>query len=105
MLSAEWGWLDRCGGHRRGPPLKADDYPTVEPLVELWGKVEDWMRTFLGGLKTRNWSAPSHTRTHAVKRDPERVRLWAFARSAAEPRDAWTKESHTMARALASRGR
>ncbi|MBA2626902.1 MAG: kinase [Gemmatimonadales bacterium] len=33
--------------------------------------------------------------------DYERVRLWAFARSAAEPRDAWTEESHAIARALA----
>ena len=40
MLSAEWGWLDRCGGHARGPALKADDYPTVESLVEIWAKVE-----------------------------------------------------------------
>jgi streptomycin 6-kinase len=33
--------------------------------------------------------------------DRERVRLWAFARSAAEPREAWTEESHAIARALA----
>lgn len=50
ILNAEWGWLDRCGGHARGPSLKADDYPTVESLVETWTKVEEWMRTFLAGL-------------------------------------------------------
>jgi streptomycin 6-kinase len=33
--------------------------------------------------------------------DSERVRLWTFARSAAEPRDAWTDDSHAIARALA----
>jgi len=33
--------------------------------------------------------------------DPERIRLWTFARSAAEPRDAWTADSHAIARALA----
>ena len=33
--------------------------------------------------------------------DPERVRLWMFARSAAEPRDTWTEDSHAIARALA----
>jgi uncharacterized damage-inducible protein DinB len=51
MLSAEWGWLDRCGGHTRGAALKADDYPAVAPLTEAWTKVEAWVRTFLAGLK------------------------------------------------------
>jgi streptomycin 6-kinase len=31
----------------------------------------------------------------------ERVRLWMFARSAAEPREEWTADSHAIARALA----
>jgi uncharacterized damage-inducible protein DinB len=51
ILSAEWGWLDRCGGHKRGPALKADDYPNVETLVETWGQVEGWMRAFLAALR------------------------------------------------------
>ena len=50
-LSAEWGWLDRCGGQVRGPALKADDYPTAVSLVETWTKVEGWIRAFLKGLK------------------------------------------------------
>jgi streptomycin 6-kinase len=33
--------------------------------------------------------------------DRERVRLWCYARSAAEPRDEWTNDSHAIARALA----
>jgi streptomycin 6-kinase len=33
--------------------------------------------------------------------DDERVRMWMFARSAAEPRDCWTDDSLTLARALA----
>jgi streptomycin 6-kinase len=33
--------------------------------------------------------------------DDERVRLWMFARAAAEPRDAWDDESLRLARALA----
>jgi streptomycin 6-kinase len=33
--------------------------------------------------------------------DHERVRLWTFARSAAEPRKEWTDHSHAIARALA----
>src|SRR5262249_9567520 len=28
ILSAEWGWLDRCGGPKRGLPLNPADYPT-----------------------------------------------------------------------------
>src|SRR5881394_3328108 len=51
ILSAEWGWLDRCGGHPRGPALKADDYPNLQGLVETWAHVEEWMRLFLAGLK------------------------------------------------------
>jgi uncharacterized damage-inducible protein DinB len=51
MLSAEWGWLDRCGGHERGPALKADDYPSAESLLETWGKVEGWVRAFVATLK------------------------------------------------------
>jgi streptomycin 6-kinase len=33
--------------------------------------------------------------------DHERVRKWMFARSAAEPRELWTDDSHAIARALA----
>ena len=51
VLSAEWGWLDRCGGHARGAALKADDYPTVESVFERWAKVQGWVRAFLAGLK------------------------------------------------------
>jgi uncharacterized damage-inducible protein DinB len=51
VLSAEWGWLDRCGGHKRGPALKPDDYPDVESLVERWTAVESHIRQFLSSLK------------------------------------------------------
>jgi uncharacterized damage-inducible protein DinB len=47
-LSAEWGWLDRCGGTARGGPLKAADYPTVASLVERWEQVERYMLRALG---------------------------------------------------------
>jgi uncharacterized damage-inducible protein DinB len=40
MLSAEWGWLERCGGAARGPALNAQDYPTVTSLFERWRLVE-----------------------------------------------------------------
>jgi uncharacterized damage-inducible protein DinB len=50
MLSAEWGWLERCGGPTRGPALKPDDFPTPHALIETWRKVEGDLRTFLAGL-------------------------------------------------------
>src|SRR5262245_41332691 len=50
MLSAEWGWLSRCGGPERGPALKPDDFPTPESVIETWRKIEGYVRTFLAGL-------------------------------------------------------
>jgi len=49
-LSAEWGWLDRCGGPPRGPRLDAGDFPTLESLVAAWDRVASHMREFLSEL-------------------------------------------------------
>lgn len=57
-LSAEWGWLDRCGGTARGGPLKAADYPTVASLVERWEQVEQYMREFFATLKDEDLARP-----------------------------------------------
>lgn len=58
VLSAEWGWLSRCGGPERGPRLNPGDYQTLESLVETWNKVEMYVRGFLSKLEdedlTRN---------------------------------------------------
>ncbi len=51
MLSAEWGWLDRCGGSKRGDPLEPNNFPTVESLVKSWKQVEGNMRSFLTARK------------------------------------------------------
>jgi len=51
VLSAEWGWLERCGGPARGPQLSADDYPTVASLAAAWAKVETLLRGFLDTLR------------------------------------------------------
>jgi len=51
ILSAEWGWLDRCGGAKRGRALVATDYPTVTVLVDRWRQVESYVREFLSQLK------------------------------------------------------
>lgn len=50
MLSAEWGWVARCGGPSRGPALKADDYPTFEVLLGKWLTVEGYVAEFLAAL-------------------------------------------------------
>ena len=58
-LSAEWGWLARCGGSPpRGNQLDPTDFPTVPALVEAWDRVEGYGRAFLASLRdedlTRN---------------------------------------------------
>jgi uncharacterized damage-inducible protein DinB len=50
VLSAEWGWLERCGGPPRGERLEFEDYPTLDTLVDDWNRVEAWMRAFLSAL-------------------------------------------------------
>jgi uncharacterized damage-inducible protein DinB len=49
-LSAEWGWLERCGGHPRGPTLNAEDFPTAQSLVNRWTEIEGHVRDFLSHL-------------------------------------------------------
>ncbi|HSB13624.1 MAG TPA: DinB family protein [Bryobacteraceae bacterium] len=56
VLSAEWGWLDRCGGVKRGPALVATDYPTVTALVDRWRQVEAYVREFLSSLSDEDLS-------------------------------------------------
>ncbi len=50
-MSAEWGWLSRCGDTERPSRLSPDDFPTVESLTETWSKVETYVRAFLSTLK------------------------------------------------------
>ena len=50
-VSAEWGWLDRCGGRERGARLNPADYPDVESLISTWSDVEAYVREFLSTLK------------------------------------------------------
>ena len=51
VLSAEAGWLDRCGGPKRGPRLNPADFPTVESVIQAWNRVEAHAREFLARLK------------------------------------------------------
>jgi uncharacterized damage-inducible protein DinB len=57
-LSAEWGWMDRCGGPVRGPALKADDFPDPQSVVSTWTRVEEQMRAFLSTLSDADISRP-----------------------------------------------
>jgi len=50
-MSAEWGWMDRCGGPRRGAALVPADYPSVSAVLERWREVEASMREFLAALR------------------------------------------------------
>lgn len=50
-LSAEWGWLGRCGGPERGATLNPADFPTVASLVDTWGRAEGYVREFLSTLR------------------------------------------------------
>ncbi len=54
MLSAEWGWLGRCGGLERGAPLNPADYPAAGPLVAAWNRVEVHLRAFLATLRDQD---------------------------------------------------
>jgi uncharacterized damage-inducible protein DinB len=53
-LSAEWGWLDRCGGAKRGAALVASDYRTAASLIDRWQQVEVSVREFLGNLRDKD---------------------------------------------------
>jgi uncharacterized damage-inducible protein DinB len=51
VVSAEWGWLERCGGPTRGPRLTPADYPTLSAISRVAERVERDMRVLLRGLR------------------------------------------------------
>ena len=53
-MSAEWGWLDRCGGKARGAKLNPEDYPTSQSVVDGWSRVDQYGREFLSTLTDRD---------------------------------------------------
>ena len=58
VMSAEWGWLERCGGTTRGPRLDPNDYPTVESVISHWANVERDVREFFAGLADADLDRP-----------------------------------------------
>lgn len=50
IMSAEAGWMERCGGPKRGPRLSPADFPTLNSVIRTWTKVEVNMRRLLSDL-------------------------------------------------------
>lgn len=50
VLSTEWGWLSRCGGHPRGSRLEAREFPTAQSLIDQWDIVRGYVWAFLAEL-------------------------------------------------------
>jgi uncharacterized damage-inducible protein DinB len=51
IMSAEAGWLERCGGPSRGPRPSPADFPTLESLINAWDRVAANVTGFLAELK------------------------------------------------------
>lgn len=54
MLSAEWGWLDRCGGQPRGSSLKGADYASLAEVKTAFLQVESYVNEFIDQLEDRD---------------------------------------------------
>ncbi|HUR19906.1 MAG TPA: DinB family protein [Vicinamibacterales bacterium] len=72
-LSAEAGWLDRCGGPKRGPRLDPSDYPTFDSVQQAWTRVEGQVREFLATLSDADLARrieysfnPAHTNSGTI---------------------------------------
>ena len=72
-MSAEWGWLDRCGGEVRGPALRPEDYPTAESLIEGWNRVEGYVREFLSRLKDEDLAHDVEFTIHGLEKQSMRL--------------------------------
>jgi streptomycin 6-kinase len=88
-----------------GNVLRAQREPwlVIDPKPFVGDRAYD-LTQHLSNCRERMLAAPHATiqrLADLVEVARERVTLWTFARSAAEPRDAWTDESHAIARALA----
>jgi streptomycin 6-kinase len=87
-----------------GNVLRAEREPwlVIDPKPFVGDRAYD-VTQHLMNCRNRILRAPQATIRRVadlVEVDRERVALWTFARSAAEPREAWTGESHAIARAL-----
>jgi uncharacterized damage-inducible protein DinB len=51
IMSAEWGWLNRCGAPDRGPALNPNDFPTAAYLISTWNQVQGYARDLFSKLR------------------------------------------------------
>jgi uncharacterized damage-inducible protein DinB len=58
IMSAEWGWLGRCGGPPRGPRLRPEDFPSLDSIKQTWTGLEEFVRTFLTNLTEADLDRP-----------------------------------------------
>ena len=63
IVSAEWGWVSRCGGKPdRGPRLDPANYATPAAVIDESRRVDGYARAFLARCQaapqTRMWSGP-----------------------------------------------
>lgn len=54
VISAEAGWLERCGGPKRGPRLNPAEFSDAQSVIELCNGVEANMRGFLPTLNDQD---------------------------------------------------
>lgn len=88
-----------------GNVLRAEREPwlAIDPKPFVGDRAYDATQHLLN-CRGRMLAAPDatiHTVADLLEVEAERVRLWMFARAAAEPRDAWDDGSVSLARALA----
>ena len=55
-MSAEWGWLGRCGGPERPAKLRGEDYPTLQSLRDAWAALQTQVYAFLDTLNEADLS-------------------------------------------------
>ena len=75
-LDVQWSWRERLKGadwEEWGPDadLKAEDYPTLESVIEHWRRDEADMRAWLASLTDAELDAPP-------VRDEDRQPLWHY---------------------------
>ena len=50
IVSAEAGWMERCGGPKRGARVNPSDFPTLSSIIRTWNKVDVNMKRLLSDL-------------------------------------------------------
>ena len=72
ILSAESGWLERCGGPKRGPQLNPNDFPTLDSIIQAWTTLEMDEKRVLSQLNNQHLVqniefSLNHTETYSLR--------------------------------------